>query len=578
MSRDFDVCVIGSGAGGGPVALELAKAGYSVAVLEKGPWFKEEEYYKDEIACCRRSTYTPNLKQEFHVIEQQNGSGDWEAESTYDSGWDFWNGNVVGGSSNFMSGFFHRLKPEDFRLLSEFGPIEGANIADWPISYSDLEPYYEKVERAVGISGKVVDHPFLEPRSTPDFPYPPTSEHPVAKWIDRASTENGLKVLPAARAILSSPAMDRNSCAYSGYCGSYGCATGAKGSSRAALLDPAVRTGRCTVIPHAKVFKIKTGSSGKITSVAYYDKKGRTRHLDARIYVVACQAIESSRLLLASTGPAHPNGLSNRNGQVGRNLVFSAGGSGGGTFTFDKLPSKQAAELKVVGPFVNRALQDWYFIDSKKLGQRVKGGTIEFLFQHPNAIVRANRMKRKNGNLLWGPELKRQIHDQFAGTRRLRFEVFNDWLPTDNCFVELDRENHDRWNSPVAKVRVGYHSHDLTIGRFLTSKGEALLNAMGANEVSSSVSGSPPPNLVAGSCRFGQNPEKSVLDSACRSHEIENLFVSDGSFMPTGGSVPFTWTIYANAFRIADRIIAQLGGGKKISSNGEINSDPARSV
>ncbi|MCH8058696.1 MAG: GMC family oxidoreductase, partial [Proteobacteria bacterium] len=174
IEMDFDVCVIGSGAGGGPVAFSLAQAGYRVVVLEKGPWFTEADFFKDELACCRRSVYTPNLRDEFHVIEDRENGENWVATPSYESGRDFWNGNCVGGSTNFMSGFFHRLKPEDFRLVSEFGPIEDANIADWPICYEDLEPYYTKVEHEVGVSGRVVDHPNQEPRSTADFPFPPT--------------------------------------------------------------------------------------------------------------------------------------------------------------------------------------------------------------------------------------------------------------------------------------------------------------------------------------------------------------------------------------------------------------------
>ena len=212
MSHDYDVCVIGSGAGGGPVAYELAKAGYSVLVLEKGPWPTEKDYYKDELACCRRSTYTPDLKDEQHVLENQNDDGSWNAEATSESGWDFWNGNVVGGSSNFMSGFFYRLKPEDFRLLSEFGPIKGANIADWPISYDDLEPYYTKTETEVGVSGHVVQHRFQEPRSTKDFPFAPTLEHPIAQHIDKACKQLGLTSLPTPRAILTEAHQHRRSC------------------------------------------------------------------------------------------------------------------------------------------------------------------------------------------------------------------------------------------------------------------------------------------------------------------------------------------------------------------------------
>ena len=250
MSTDFDICVIGSGAGGGPVAFRLAQAGYSVVVLEKGPWLTEADFYKDELACCRRSVYTPKLEDEQHVIEDQDSDGDWVGEPTAESGWDFWNGNCVGGSSNFMSGFFYRLKPDDFRLASAFGPIEGANIADWPISYDDLEPYYTLAEREIGISGRVAPQPFADRRSTPEFPFPPTAEHPIAGMIDAACEKLGVHSLRTPRAILSQPANGRRSCEYSGYCGSYGCSSGAKGSARAALLDRAVATGRCQIRPH----------------------------------------------------------------------------------------------------------------------------------------------------------------------------------------------------------------------------------------------------------------------------------------------------------------------------------------
>ena len=253
MNTDYDVCVVGSGAGGGPIAYELSKAGYSVVVLEKGPWYNEDDFFKDEIVATRRSVFTPNLRDERHVIEDKDNDGDWVGKSTYDTGRDFWNGNVVGGSSNFMSGYFHRLKPVDFRLLSEFGPILGSNIVDWPITYNDLEKYYKKVEHVIGVSGKVIQHPNLEPRSAGEFPFPPLTEHPVTKYIDKACSELNISSLPTPRAILPYSAMGRNGCYYSNYCGSYGCSSGAKGSSRAALLDHAYRTGHCEIKPHSMV-------------------------------------------------------------------------------------------------------------------------------------------------------------------------------------------------------------------------------------------------------------------------------------------------------------------------------------
>ena len=215
---DFDVCIIGSGAGASPVAYTLANAGFKVVVLEKGPWFKTKDFSKDEMAFSRRSVYTPNLKDERHVIQDLNSDGDWISENTFDSGWDFWNGNMVGGSSNLMSGYFHRLKPKDFRLLSEFGPIEGANIADWPITYEDLEPYYAMVESVVGVSGKVINHKHQEPRSTPDFPYPPLAVNEISNWIDQSCEELGFQSMPTPRAILSQTVKERNACYYSNFC------------------------------------------------------------------------------------------------------------------------------------------------------------------------------------------------------------------------------------------------------------------------------------------------------------------------------------------------------------------------
>lgn len=562
--KDFDICVIGSGAGAGPVAYTLSAAGFRVLVLEKGPWFTENDFFKDEIACCRRSVYTPDLREQQHVLEMPDSHGAWLSAPTSESGWDFWNGNCVGGSSNFMSGFFLRLKPDDFQLRSVFGDIAGANVVDWPITYSDLEPYYDRVEKLIGVSGRVVPHPFAEPRSSADFPLPPTLEHPLAGWLDATCRDMGLHPLPTPRAILSTPAADgRQSCSYSGYCGSYGCATGAKGSARAALLNKAVATGRCEIRPHAMVARLASDFHGNIECVEYFDAQGKRQRVDAQLYAVACQAVETSRLLLLSTGPRHPDGLANRYGQVGRNLLFSAGGSGSGDLPCAKFSASQQQELKVFGPFLNRTLQDWYVIQDKASGRRMKGGTVEFLFQHPNLISRANRLKWADEGLLWGEPLQRKLKAYFTEASHLRFEIFCDWLPTDHCHVTLDSSVKDKWGLPVARIRAGYHPHDLKAGNYLAAQSQTVLQKLGAENVTATISGDPPSNLQAGGCRFGVTPETSVLDPDCRAHGIDNLYVTDGSFMPTGGSVPYTFTIYANAFRVANRMLATLGGTRE---------------
>ncbi len=559
MKNDkYDICIVGSGAGAGPVIYTLAKAGYKVLVLEKGPWFKTKDFTKDEIVAVRRSVYTPNLKDEPQVLEQQNGEGEWVAKSNLETGNDFWNGNCVGGSSNFMSGYFSRLKPNDFKLLSSYGKIEGANVVDWPISYQDMEPYYTKVEEIVGVSGKIIPHQQQEPRSTKDFPFPPLQENIISKWIDNACKNIHIASIPLPRAILSKPKNNRNACYYSNFCGSYGCGSDAKGSSRASLINDALRTGNCKVIANAKVYHLETDGNKNIIKAHYYDANDKKQSVKAQFFVVAAQAIETSRLLLMSKNKEFPNGLANNSGNVGKNLIFSAGGSGYGHFYYNDLSESDTQKLKQPGVFVNRTIHQWYEINDLS-NKKQKGGTIDFLFEHANATKKAISQKWDSHNkLLYGTDFKKQLKFYFTKQRRLNFEVFNDWLPTDNCFVTLDDNVKDKWNDPVARIRLGYHKHDLEIGKYLAKKAVKVLEEMGAKDIDFGVSGSPPSNLVAGGCRFGNNPKISVLDKNCKAHEVSNLYITDASFIPTGGSVTYTWTIYANAFRVADKILEKL--------------------
>lgn len=558
----YDICVVGSGAGAGPIIYELSKAGFKVVVLEKGPWIKTEHFSKDELVACRRNVYSPNKKDEFHVIESKNHKGEWVSKATRDSSKDYWNGNMVGGSSNLMSAYFHRMKPVDFKLLSTYGKIEGANIVDWPITYNDLEPFYAKVEKVVGVSGEVRPHSTQEPRSTEDFPYPPLKTNIISQWIDEAGKQEGYKMVHGARGIISIPNEDRNSCYYSGYCGSYGCSSDAKSSSRVALLNKALKTGNCTIIPNAKVYHLKTDGNHKIIEAQYY-LNNQKKSVKAGTFVVACQAIETVRLLLMSKNKDTPNGIGNENRLVGKNLIFSAGGIGGGNLYFKDFDEETDKELKKQGLFVNRAIQHWYEIDEKEakaigFNQKIKGGTVDFLFEHSNPMPKLIRSKWQGSKLLYGSELKNKIKKYFTEQRRIKFEIFNDWLPTDDCFVTLDDKEVDKWGDPVAKIRIGYHPHDLKVAKLLAKKGEKILEIIGAKNISTGISGAPSPNLVVGGCRFGTDPRSSVLDSNCKVHSINNLYITDGSFIPTGGSVPYTWTIYANSFRISHHLLKIL--------------------
>jgi choline dehydrogenase-like flavoprotein len=548
----YDVCIIGSGAGGAPIAYELSNAGFNVVVLEKGKYYKEKDINKDELAVSRREMFTPPLNEQQHVINERNEDGTITRYVGSENNWNFWNGSMVGGSSNLMSGYFHRMKPNDFKLKSVYGKVKGANVVDWPIGYEDLEPYYEKVERVIGVSGKIVKHKFLEPRSTPELPYSKLEENGVTKWFDLACGNLGYKSIPTPRAILPFATLDRRGCSYSNFCGSYGCATGAKGSARAALLQKC----KAKIITEAFVYKLDSDDK-KITKVHYYDKDKIPKTITAKIFVLSAQAIESSRLLLNSKNKYFPFGMANNNTQVGKNLIFSAGGSGQGRFVFENLNEKQRHELMQPGLFFNRSLQDWY--DYDKDGKKYKGGTIDFLFEHQNIISRATREFYNNeGNIIWGEELKNKIHKTLTTSRVLTYEVFNDWLPTDYCFVSVDEKIKDKFSQPVGVINLWGHSQDIEVGTHLAKMAQKVLEEMGAKDISMDISSAPPPNLVAGGCRFGENPKTSVLDVNCKAHELENLYVTDASFMPTGGSVPYTWTIYANSFRVADILKREL--------------------
>ena len=539
----YDVCVIGSGAGAGPIIYELSQKGLKVCVLEKGDIYTEKDFSKDEMV-VRKSIYTPNLKDEYHTIEEFI-DGSWQKFPTYETGWNFWNGSLLGGSSNFMSGYFHRLKPNDFKLASSYEIPKDSNIVDWPISYDDMEKYYEKVERVVGISGKVQEYEFSEPRSTKDFPYAALQENKIVDLIDKSCKELNYKSIKTPRAIITKQKGHRNPCYYSNYCGSYPCSSAAKGSSRASLIKDALLSNNVTIIPNAFVIKLNTNKDKKIISAVYLTKKSSKKEIKAKLFVLAAQAVETSRLLLNSKDENFPNGVANNSLNVGKNFLSSSGGIVSASFDERNMNLK---DLLTPGLFVNRTLMDWYYT------KEFKAGTIDILFEHANPIRRASNLRWNEDELIIGEQLQNRIFENFTKTRRLNIEIFTDWTPNDNSFISVDEKYKDKYAIPVANIRIGTNPQDLKASKFLEEKAIKLFEQMGAKDIKSEISQLPSGNLQAGGCRFGNNPKTSVLNKYCQAHEVSNLFVTDGSFMPTGGSVPFTWTIYANSFRVADYI------------------------
>jgi choline dehydrogenase-like flavoprotein len=553
MSLDLaDVVIVGSGAGGGPMALELGRAGFKVVVLEKGAFYRKEDFVHDEILNSRRNFFMPLPWEEPHLIRKG-------ASSKYQKSNEAWTANCVGGGTVHMSGMFYRLKPVDFRTRSELGEVKGANVADWPITYDDLEPYYQKAEEEMGVSGAAVPHPFDSPRKKP-FPLPPTEVHPIADQLDAVCQKLGYHSVPTARGIISQDYRGRKGCVYCALCGSYGCEHDAKSGSNASLIPAAMATGKVEVRPRCMATEVAVDAQGRAKSVVYLDPKGERQEQPAKLVVVSCTSVESARLLLNSTSSRFPRGLANGNGLVGRNLMFSSFGESKAHFRIQARKQKWPW-LSDSAPFVNRSVHDFYVLPEGQ-GPVRKAGTLGFMFQHPNPIYAAVKMAGDGPATLFGKALKDKLRE-YRDSKILQFEIYGEFLPTDGTYVSVDPSVKDRFGLPVAAITIERHPNDLAATRYLVEKGEEILKAMEPERLERVGQAGETTILQHGTCRMGKDPATSVLDPECRAHEVPNLYVVDGSFMPSSGAVPTTLTIAANSFRVADLLVKRLKRGGK---------------
>jgi choline dehydrogenase-like flavoprotein len=543
MTRDeADVVVVGSGAGGAPVAVTLAEAGARVVVLEKGPYYTLRDFVHDEVAICHRDFWVPYPTEDPHVLVKGDGPPSHTNE--------YWTGVCVGGGTVHMTGYSYRFKDCDLRLKTLTGGIPDADIADWPISYAELVPFYDLVDARLGISGDASANPFDLPRRP--YPSPPIPANPVARLVDEAALSLGFHPYPTPRTLLSQPYGGRPPCNQCGFCGDYGCENGAKSSMLSTLLPAAEATGRCDIRPRCTARRVIVDAQNRAIGVEYIDEKGRIHGIRARVVCLAATAVESARILLLSETTGFPKGLANNNGLVGRNLTFSTAGKATGIFERAKIVERLGGEKDLDLPFLQRSVQDDYWTSNAGL-PHPKGGTYNFILLHKNAISAAQRLVQDRGGKIWGSSLKEKLralyHDEFWA----EFEVFSEFLPWKGVWMDLDPERKDLFGAPVARIHLKHHPADLESSRRLVDRGSQILKAMSPapKTVYTAMWGTTTPHLQHGSCRFGDDPATSVLDRNCQAHEVKNLYVTDGSFMPTSGGVPATLTILANSFRVA---------------------------
>ena len=509
---DNVVVIVGSGAGGGTLAHELCSRGIDVVLLEAGARQSIDSYVQDEWASFGQLAW----------LEKRWSDGGWRIATDFPN-LPAWICKTVGGTTTHWAGASLRFQEHEFEIRTHYGEIEGANLLDWPITLAEMEPFYDRAEDKLGVT------------RTHGIPGLPGNNN--FKVLYAGATKIGYKTVHTGHmAINSAFRDDRQMCHQMGFC-FQGCKMGAKWSTLYSEIPKAEETGRLELRTEAYVLQILHDDAGKVTGVLYADKDGVQHEQKARIVAVAGNSIESPRLLLNSASAKFPDGLANSSGQVGRNYMRHTTGS---VYAAMPEPVHMYRGTTMAGVVQDEAHHDTgrgfaggYEIETLSLG-------IPFMaaFLDPGD---------------WGRDFARKMetYDHMAG-----MWIVGEDMPQETNRVTLDPEEKDAHGMAVPRVAFTDHPNDAAMREHAYGRGEAIYDAVGAKAVYRVPPYPSTHNL--GTNRMSENARDGVVNKWGQTHDVPNLFVSDGSQFTTGGAENPTLTIVALAIRQAEHIADRM--------------------
>ncbi len=540
---DYDAIITGAGAGGCIAAAILAEAGWRVLLLERGKLLSAAELGRDHLRNQRLALYGhnagPDLAGNPRVFVAPDGSERTVRpnEGAYQN-----NAATVGGGTRVYGGQAWRFLPDDFRMASKYGVPEGSSLADWPLTYEEMEPAYERAEWEIGVCGDHEGNRYQGPRRRP-YPLPPIPVSADGRALRRGAGALGWSVFSPPQLINSIPYLGRDACVKCKYCVGFACPSNAKNGTWNTMLPRALATGNCELVTRAMAERIDTDAQGKVVGVTYFveDSGGLRRvSVTAKQVVCASGATETARLLLNSTSGKHPAGLGNEHGLVGRNLQghYYAGAAG--------LMAERVYDG--IGPGVSTATCRFNHDNPGIVG----GGMLDDDYIKLPIIFWRNNLAP--GTPRWGLENKRYMRENYAKTLHAMGPIQE--IPSADARVTIDPNVRDRFGIPVVRLSGTTHPETVRVFDFMSERAEEWLRASGAITTWRHQGGLylSAGQHQAGTCRMGSDPKTSVTDKWGRVHAHDNLRIADASLHVTNGGFNPVLTVMALAFRVAENL------------------------